>query len=441
MKKNIFIIILTLSIVYANAQDVFTINKCVQYAIKHHRSIKMAENDLESAIARKNEGRSAYLPQLNAQIKWEDNLIRQSSLLPPFQIGNFSTPEQVVQFGAQYNTLAGIQLDQTLINWAYIEGIRALKPNEELNKLKIVKTEEDVIYNTVAAYYQILLIIENEKLLTESVNRLSKTLPIVKLQHEKGVANKIDVDRVQVNLNNLLSNKEILRTNKEIAINNLKYNMGMPLDATIMIDTNYTHEIIELSSATNSDNTKNRIELKILNQSLLLNQINYKRQKANYYPTVGFYAKYAGNAFGNKFSESFTKWTQLAVIGVQVNIPIFDGLRNSSALKQMYLNNENIKENIAQTEEAFKLQMLNAKTNMTNSLLNLDINKQNLELAKNVFDISTTQFQKGVILYTELLSAEFAYKEAETNYLQSLLKYLSSKLELDKTNNNLNIYK
>jgi outer membrane protein TolC len=438
--RKLFAIFITLLFATSNieAQQTYTISECVQYALKNHNNIKMSKNDFESAIAKKNEGRSGYLPQVNGQIKWDDNLILQTTVLPAGTFGP-GTPEQRIQIGNQYNTIAGIQLDQTLFNMSYIEGIRALKPNEELNKLKIVKSEEEVIYNTVAAYYQIYLLQENEKLLNESKARIEKTLPIVKLQYEKGVARKIDVDRIQVNLNNILANKEILSINKDVALNNLKYNMGMPLDSMIQIDTNYSKEIVDFSNTIND--ADDRIEIKILKQSLVLNQINYNRQKASYYPTVGFYAKYAGNAFGNKFSESFTKWTQLASIGLQVNIPIFDGLRNSSTLKQMSLKNENIKLDIAQTQEAFKLQMLNAKTNISNSIKNLDINKQNLELAKNILDVTTTQYQKGVIAYSEVISAEFSYREAESNYMQSLVKYLSSKLDLDKSNNNLNIYK
>ncbi|HNG26590.1 MAG TPA: TolC family protein, partial [Chitinophagales bacterium] len=121
--------------------------------------------------------------------------------------------------------------------------------------------------------------------------------------------------------------------------------------------------------------------------------------------------------------------------------PIFDGLRNSSALKQMSLNNENIKYNIKQTEDGLKLQLQNAKTGISNAVQNYTINKENLELAKSIFDVTTLQYQKGVVSYTEVLSSEFSYKEAEVNYLQSLVKYLNYKLELDKANNNIQSYK
>lgn len=440
--KKIHIFIITLFFSQSIfSQDVMDLKACINYALKNHVSIDMAKNDLEAAVARKNEGRSAYMPQINAQISWDDNIIQQTTLMPSMNFQGFQTQEQSIKIGAKYNTIAGIQLDQTLFNMSYIEGIRALKPNEELNRLKVQKTEEDVIYNTATAYYQILIINENEHLLNESENRIKKALPIVQLQYEKGVARKVDVDRISVSLNNILANKEILKINKELALNNLKYNMGMPLETEIIIDTAYEKNISLIDGIGAEANIDNRVELKLLNTSLTLNEINYRRQKAEYYPTLHFSAKYAGNSFGNKFGDSFKKWTQLSVLGVKMSIPIFDGLRNSSKLKQMALNNENIKNNIKQTQEGLKLQLRNAQTNVNSAVYNYNITKENLELAKNVYDVTILQFQKGVISYTDLLSADFSYKEAQSNYLQSLVKYLTSKLEFDKANNNIQSYK
>jgi outer membrane protein TolC len=126
---------------------------------------------------------------------------------------------------------------------------------------------------------------------------------------------------------------------------------------------------------------------------------------------------------------------------MQLNVPIFDGLRNSSALKQMAFSIASLKETIAQTEEGLKLQMLNANTDLSSAVTTLASNKQTMELAESIYNTTTLQYQKGVIGYTDLLSAEYAYKESESNYLQSLVKYLSAKLDADRSNNNLNAYK
>jgi len=440
MKRILLIaVIFQLSSVNIFAQTTYSLQQCIEYALKNHRSIKKAQNDVGSAIARKNEGRAGYLPQVNAQAKWDDNLILQKTALPEEFANALGSKE--VAFGTHYSTMAAIQLDQTVVNWSLIEGIRALKPNEQLVKLQKAKTEEDVVYNTIAAYYNILLISENEKLLKQNEDRLSKTLPIVKLQFDKGVIKKMDVDRIQVNYNNIISNEQILASKKNVAYNNLKYNMAMPLDSVITIDTAYSKEIItDLKNYTDTSNVRNRLDLQVLRQSLLLNQINYNRTKAGYYPTLGFYAKYGGQALGDKFKQSFTDWSQFAAIGFRIDVPIFDGLRNSSALKQMGFTIASLKETIAQTEEGLKLQMYNANTDLSTSVSNLTSNKETLDLAESIYNTTTLQYQKGIIGYTDLLSAEYSYKESESNYLQSLVKYLNSKLDADKSNNNLGLY-
>lgn len=441
MKKTALLFATALLYSFAFSQTTYTLKQCIDYALKNHKSIKISENDVETAYARKREGQSVYLPQINAQAKWDDNLILQSSVIPSLTFGTITTPEQVVKFGNQYNSLVGIELDQMLFNWSYIQGIKAIKPGYDIAKTKKIKTEEDVTYNTIIAYYNILLINENEKLLKQNEERLNKTIPIVKLQYDKGVIRKIDVDKVQVNYNNIIAHQKILSSNKQVALNNLKYNMGMSLDSLITIDTVYSKELVDANNYVDTTNIKNKIEMQLMRKNIFLQEILLKRTKAAYYPQFGFYAKYGGLAFGNEFYQSFTRWSQFASIGFKLDIPIFDGLRTSSNVRMAKLNIANLKEDMALKEEGLKLQMLNAKTTLQNSQQNLLLSKENIDLAKNIYDVTTLQYQKGVISYTDWISAEFSYKEAEQNYMTSLVGYLQSKIEADKSNNNINSYK
>ncbi|MFN8261038.1 MAG: TolC family protein [Chitinophagales bacterium] len=441
MKKITFLILSTALSTLAFSQTTYTLKQCIDYALKNHRSIKIAGNDVKVAYERKKEGQSAYLPQINGQIKWDDNLQLQKSVIPALNFGGVTVPSQEVQFGNQYNTLVGVQLDQYLYNKSFIDGIRAIKPSYELAELKKVKTEEDVIYNTITAYYQVLLINEQEKLLLLNEDRLNRTLPIIKLQYEKGVARKIDLDRVQVNVNNILAQKEILNTSRELALNNLKYNMSISLDSAIAIDTNYSKEIIDLNTYSDTSNIKNRIELRLLKKNLQLQNVLLKRTAAAYFPVLSFNARYAGQTFGNKFAPSFKNWSPIAAIGFRLDIPIFDGLRTASAVRQSKINIETLKENIAITEEGLQLQMKNSGTKYSNAVRDIEVNKTNMEMAKKVLDVVTLQYQKGTIAYTELLSSETAYKEAEQNYIKSFIDLLYAKLEIDKANGNLNNYK
>ncbi len=423
------------------AQNVYTLQQCIDYTIKNNSGLRMATNDVDIAYARKREGQSAYLPQIYGQLKWDDNLKLQATQFPSMTLGGITIPEQTLQIGNKYNTTAGLQLDQMIFNWSYIQGIKAIQPGYEIAKLKKEKTQQELVYNTVAAYYTILLINENEKLLVQSEERLVKTLPILKLQKEKGVIRQIDVDKVQVNYNNILIQKDILLSNKEVALNNLKYSMGMPLDSNFVIDTAYSKEVTDAKNYADTSNVKNRIELQLMRKNIELQSILQKRITAGYMPQISFYARYGANAFGSKFSKSFTNWHDFAAMGISLDIPIFDGLRTNSALRQSKLNISNLKEDLKQKEEGMKLQLINANTQLENSVKNLDINKSNIRLAKNVLDVTTVQYQKGVISYTDWMSAEYGYKEAEQNYMNSLVKYIQSKLEADRANNNIYLYK
>ncbi len=447
MRNLKYIVILTffsqLFTVNTFAQTTYTLQQCINFALKNHRSLKVADNDVKGCLCKKKR-RSVCLFSTN---KWLGKMGLQYAIA---KIYNSFTrywrlyldyQNKLVAFGNKFNTLLGVQLDQFLYNKSYIDGINAIKPSYELSELKKVKTEEEVIYNTVVAYYQILFINEQEKLLLQNQTRLSKTIPIVKLQYEKGVAKKMDVDRVQVNLNNILANQEIIKTKKELAFNNLKYNMSFSLDSTIAIDTNYSKELIDLNTYSDTANIKNKIELKLLRKNLQLQSVLYKKTQAAYFPVLSFYAKYAGQTLGNKFAESFKHWSPIAALGIKLEVPIFDGFRTQSALKQAKLNIESIKENVSMTEEGLKLQMKNSETQYSEAVKNIDINKTNMDLARNILDVVTLQFQKGVIGYSDLLSSESAYKEAELNYLSSYVDLLNAKLEIDKANGNLNKYK
>lgn len=443
MKRRMNILLIAvvcgLSALNSYAQTPYTLSQCVNYALKNHRSLRIAENDVAVAYARKKEGQSAYLPQINGIAKWDYNIQLQKTALP----AEFALPgiPSEVEFGNKFTTLLGVQLDQFLYNKSFIDGIKAIKPSYELAELKKVKTEEDVIYNTIVAYYQILFINEQEKLLKQNETRLTKTLPIIKLQYDKGVVKKIDLERVQVNYNNIIANEEIVNTKKELALNNLKYNMALPLDSAITIDTNYTREIIDINSFSDTSSIRNKIELRLLRKNLQLQNVLQKRTQAAYFPIFSFYAKYAGQSLGNKFAESFRSWSPIAALGLKLEVPIFDGLRTKSALQQSKLNIESIKENIKLTEDGLKFQLKNAGTRYTNAVQNIDINKTNLELAKNILEVTTLQYQKGIISYTDLIAADSAYKEAELNYLSAFVDLLNAKLEIDKANGNLNNYK
>lgn len=434
-------LLLTGNIVQAQSPEtssVMNLKQCIDYTLQHNPTIPIYSNDIKTANQRKIEALSGYMPQVNGSLAWDDNIKRQVTVLPGEIVGQ---PEDLrVQFGNQYNTNAYIQADQTIYDQSLLSGMQGIKPNIEAARLKKEQNDDNIIYNTAVSYYQVITYQEQLKLLGENERKFGELVRIQQLQYDKGVLKKVDLDRVKVALTNIQSQKKFVETSMQLSLNRLKNYMGMPLNETLALaDSAASLQEITLP-AQNDFDAKNTWDMKILSKNLQLQEVQLKRARAGYFPTLGFYARYGGQSFGDEFRQSFNNWFDYSAIGLRLNVPIFDGLRKASQVKQNALTVSNVRQNMIITENAMKLANENANVQMLNSYTTLSNNKNNLELAKEVFDNTTVQYQNGVASLSDLLNADYSFKEAQTNYLNSLVNALIAKVDLEKSKGNLKQY-
>lgn len=419
-------------------RSVMNLKQCIEYTLQHNPTIPIYSNDIKTANQRKIEALSGYMPQVNGSMSWDDNLKRQVTVLPGALLGQ--QEDLRVQFGNQYNTNAYIQADQTIYDQTLLSGLQGIKPNIEAAQLKKEQNDDNIIYNTAVSYYQVITYQEQYKLLSENEKKFAELVRIQQLQYDKGVLKKADFDRVKVALTNIQSQKKFVETSMQLSLNRLKNNMGMNLDETLMLaDSAASLQEITLP-AQNDFDAKNTWDMKVLSKNLELQTVQLKRARAGYFPTLGFYARYGGQSFGNEFKQSFTNWVDYSAIGLRLNVPIFDGLRKASLVKQNSLTVSNLKQNLIITENGMKLQNQNANLQLLNSYTTLQSNKNNLELAQEVFDNTTVQYQNGVASLADLLNSDYSFKEAQTNYLNSLVNALIAKVEVEKSKGNLKQY-
>ncbi len=419
-------------------RSVMNLKECIEYTLQHNPTIPIYSNDIKTANQRKIEALSGYMPQVNGSMAWDDNLKRQVTVLPGALLGQ--QEDLRVQFGNQYNTNAYIQADQAIYDQTLLSGLQGIKPNIEAAQLKKEQNDDNIIYNTAVSYYQVITYQEQYKLLSENEKKFGELARIQQLQYDKGVLKKADFDRVKVALTNIQSQKKFVETSMQLSLNRLKNYMGMNLDENLVLaDSAASLQEITLP-AQNDFSAKNTWDMKILAKNLELQEVQLKRARAGYFPTLGFYARYGGQSFGNEFKQSFTNWVDYSAIGLRLNVPIFDGLRKASQVKQNSLTVRNIRQNLIITENGMKLQNENANLQLLNSYTTLQSNKNNLELAKEVFDNTTVQYQNGVASLSDLLNADYSFKEAQTNYLNSLVNALIAKVEVEKSKGNLKQY-
>ena len=415
----------------------FSLKECVAYALKNHLSNTVANNEILAANEKAKEALAGYLPQVNTNITFDDNLKRQVSVIPA---GAFSPNEIRIQFGNQYNTNATAQVDQVVYDKSMLLGLKAAEPNKQLAVLKKEQTEDNLIYSTANAYFQVLVYLEQEKITLENEKKYRELLEILKLRWEKGVIKKTDFDRTKSTLNNILSQKSIIQSNKEVALNRLKNVIGMPLSAEIKVLEMANYEAQTQVERENELDLTHILDYKIQHNNILLQELDVKRKQAAFLPTVSMYGRYGVMSFGNEFGKSLSNWVDFSSVGFKVNVPIFSGYRKNSQLKQSEISLLNARTNQKMSLDNLNLAFQNSASLIQKSQSDLKINKENLTFAKEVFESSSLEYQKGVSTLSDVLNADYSYKEAQSNYVTSLINFLSSRLEYEKSKGNLKSY-
>ncbi len=415
------------------AQQAFTLRQAIDYGRAHSPAMAVAANDVRKADAQAQEAVAGYLPQLNGSGSLDDNLKRQTTILPP---GIFSDRPTPVQFGTQYSTTLNLQAEQVLIDVAQLNGIQANKPNTAMAAIRSRQVEEQVVYDVAKAYAQAQTYHEQVLLLQANLEQYNELAPILQLRLDKGVVQQLDADRVEVTRRNIGAQLQVAQANQDVAVDQLKRAMGMPLEQPLAVaDT--PREAAPALPPNTGFSLDNVLGHQLNNQSELLYSIDLKRKRNAFLPTLSAYGRYGAMAQGNDFAASYDNWYDFAAVGLKLNVPLFSGLRRSSQIKQSELALQSLREQQRDADLGFTLNYRSANTRLLASSTNVQNGSENLQLAERVFANTNLQYQQGTASLSDLLNADYQLKEARNNWTTSLLDRSVAVLDLERAKGTL----
>ncbi len=155
------------------------------------------------------------------------------------------------------------------------------------------------------------------------------------------------------------------------------------------------------------------------------------------YPTLSAYAQYGYLGFGANLENAYSPLLDFSKVGLKLSWSIFTGLRRDAQYRQAQLDYEIARTNLNYQEQISGLQFQNAKLKLNNANATIVLNRENMELAKDVFENATLQYNEGVASLAELLNAELSFREAQNNYINSMVEYYRADLDVQKNNNSL----
>ena len=430
----------------AGAQQPVTLNlkDALTYALQANQNARKARLDVENSQYKIDEVRSQTLPQVNGNVVLTHNPLLQKSALPNIFGPNPNPDETIlVAFGQKWNSNAGVSLSQNLFNKTVFTGLSAAKATNEFYRLNADLTEEQVIEQVATNYYQVLVQRQQIGVLDSMLKNTRKVQQVLKGQYENGLAKKIDLDRVAVNLSNLNSQRQQLLNGVALLENQLKYYMGMPIQTLIVIpDADIKSIQPQAVPLTDTVPVEDRTEYRLLKSQEDLLRYQKEAYKAEYYPSLSLSSNYSYQGTGNsmplfKGQSKGVNWFNAASVSLNLRVPIFNGGATKARVRQSEISLKKLNEDLENTTLALNLAHENARTQINNSVITLTAQKENVQLAQEVYYNTQNNYNNGLASLTDLLAAENSLTEAQNNYSAALLNYRVAEIQLIKSQGGL----
>ena len=428
------------------AQTAYSLQQALDFGLKNAVSVRNAVLDTKSAEYRVGEIRASGLPQANVSLQYQHYGDIQRNIS---ENGSFFTdPTRPIgyptsfAFGLNNSLIVGGTISQMIFNGSYFVGLQAAKTYKELAQKNLTASKITVAENISKAYYGVLVNEERIALLKANVARLDSLLYQTKQQNLNGFVEQIDVDRIEVQYNNIKVEAE--KTERLVALSYelLKFQMNVPMSEKITL----SDKLIDMTEATftpvNADafDYNNRIEYTTLQVNKQLTLLDIKNSRASRLPSLNATASAGFNPSSSSGKDLFDfdkRWLFYNSIGFALNIPVFDGFATRFKVRQKRVDVEKLDNSLELTRQSVDLQIKQANINLTNALESLKIQQRNRELAEKVQKVSKIKYQEGVGSNIEVINAETSLKESQTNYFAALYDALIAKVDLDKATGKL----
>jgi outer membrane protein TolC len=438
-KKGFALLMVLLALPSLHAQETLTLKDAINYALKNKADAKKARLDVENSEYKIQEVRALALPNISGTANATYNPILQLNALPGDFFGAPGTTI-LAPLGQKWSSVAGVNLTQKLFDQTVFTGLKAAKTTRQFYQINSELTDEQVIERVANGYYNVY--VERIKLTVADSNYVntSKVRDIIKGQYDNGLAKRIDLDRINVTLSNIDTERKQLKSNVQQQENALKFFIGMAIETPIYLP----EAQFEVTPQVLSDvpDTTRLTEYLLLEKQKELYEYNKKAIIAEYYPTLSLTAGY--NYIGQgpelpwfKKPNEGVYWSDYSTIGVNMHIPIFTGFGTRARVRQATIDIQKTEQDIIDTKLSLDLAYQNAKSQMEVSLINISNQRENVKLAQEVLDDIENNYHNGLATLTDLLDAETDYITSQRNFTNALLTYKLAEVQLIKAKGQL----
>jgi len=437
--KHTFILLLFL-FGFASVQgQTWTMQQCIDTAQVYNKNLQMSRNYMAIGEQKMKEAKANLLPKVTANVdyKYFTNLPYQ---LLPLSTFNASAPEgqfKEAQFGVPHNINAAVQLSLPIYNPQISGAIKSTEIATEIAQLQLHKSEEDLIYNVSFLYYNAKVLYYQLGFVDTNLINAKKLLKHMELMRNQLMVKGTDVSKVKLQVDQLTTQKSNIVIKIDQVLNSLKFAMGLPLDRKLALDKT----VIMEEEVLYNFNATIDMQISSTQRKLISNEISTLKN-SKVLPTIQLIASFGTTGLGYSGQpERFLNFYPIGFGALQINYPIYDGKAMSRKInqKQLELQNNTIQHALIQSQS--ELQVQNALLQRNVAKNNLTTNQAHIALANDIYDQTLLQQKEGVASISDILLADNTLREAQQNFVTSMIEYLKAELEILKLSGNIALSK
>lgn len=462
-KNSLMLLVACLAIYPSLAQDstrhALSAKQCVDYAMKNSAQVKNVLLAIQLQQQDNKEITSAALPQISGSldVNYYPKVPVQS--FPNFiAMATYGVLEQEgvkdgngnaivspsdfgfiqAQFGTKYTSSAGVSLSQLLFDGQVFIGLKARDASIQYVTKTAEVTKEQIKANVYKVYYQLVVGRKQIGTIDANIERFEKLLHDTKALFDNGFAEQLDVDRADVTLANLRTEKIKLDNQLSNGLLGLKLLMGMPIRHSLTLTDTVSEQELKTDILDTAYNYTDRKEYEQAAWLRKLNEFNIKRYELSKLPTVALLGTFSKNAQRNKF-DFFSKgdWFTTALVGLKVSVPIFEGLAKNARISKARLTLQQTDNNIEYLKQTIDNEVSTARTTLNSAVVTMDYQRKNMVLAENVYNQTKKKYEQGLGSNLEVTTAQSELRVAQINYYSSLYDAIIAKVDYLKATGKL----
>jgi outer membrane protein TolC len=389
------------------------VKECITLAIANKANILALNAEATIDSLNINQIRAKNLPQIALAYDYVYNSIIRTNIVPVGQFSPVPTDQtRSIKFGTKYNQIASLQVMQPVFDATIRSKIQESQLQYRIKKDQVTTANEELTFEVAKTFVSILTKQKQVEILKLDTLRTGSTLKIVRDKFADGTSLKMDFNKAKINHNNsVFVYKELI---SDLIIDKIYLAFLTNLEAesfdVVDVDNIFTEQ--NLTSLTQSNETKTLSKINELDSRITLAQQQIKGEKVKYLPKLNFNGYLGADQFSNELKPvQSNTWFGNSFMGLALRLPISIGENRAIKISQFksQINSLNFqKEEELNDSEKNKQSALQEITSLKEEAksyaLNIDLLKENVQLYND-------RLQAGQETYENVNLEEIAYQK------------------------------